>query len=115
MEEILENLSGLTGVQGCLIAGRDGLLIAQSWHNEIDAELAGASLADIFVTAESSVSERFALGLIDMITIEATGGKIFIQNINEDTFLVVLAQANSNIGLLRCEIKYAVENLKEVF
>lgn len=114
MEEILENLAQVTGILGALIVGRDGLVIAYSGDIKADPDFLGATVSDFFTTAENIMEEKFSLGTLGRITIEADQGVYFLQNINNETFLVVIADKKMNHGLIRLEMKSASESLREV-
>ncbi len=114
MEQVLEELCRVGGIEGCIIVGKDGLVITQSGKVLPELDFLGASMADLFTNLESLLGEKFAQGDLDMVTLEAKKGKIFLRTINEVTFLVVFAQTKVNLGLLRGEIRIACERLKDL-
>lgn len=114
MEEVLDILSQVPGVQGVLIIGRDGLVISKNLRNDLDADYLGAALAEFFTSADVITNEKSRLGLVDIISLEAEQGKYFLISINELTFLAVLTQSRVNLGLIRSEMKASLEKLKEV-
>ncbi len=114
MEEILENLTQVNGIQGTLIVGKDGLVIAYSGDIKTDPDFLGATIADFFTTAENITEEKFAMGSLDKLSFETNSSKFFLNNINNDTFLVIITEEQVNIGLIRLEMKAAAESLKEV-
>ncbi len=114
MEEILENLAQVNGILGTLIVGRDGLVIAYSGDIKADPDFLGATVSDFFTTAENIMEEKFSLGALGRVTIEAEQGVYFLQNINNETFLVVNTDKMMNHGLIRLEMKSACESLREV-
>jgi uncharacterized protein len=114
MEEILESLTQVNGIQGTLIVGKDGLVIAYSGDIKTDPDFLGATIADFFTTAENITDEKFAMGNLERLCIETNSSKFFLNNINSDTFLVIITEEQVNIGLIRMEMKAAAESLKEV-
>jgi uncharacterized protein len=114
MEEILEKLTHVNGIQGTLIVGKDGLVIAYSGEINTDPDFLGATVADFFTTAENIMEEKFGLGGLEQICIEANQGKYYFNGINTDTFLVVITDEKVNLGLIRIEMKAASESLREV-
>ncbi|MEW6283140.1 MAG: roadblock/LC7 domain-containing protein [Candidatus Eremiobacterota bacterium] len=113
MEDILEGLNQTPGVQGSLIVGKDGLVIASSGDMAQDPDFLGATTAEIFSAAESGVMERFERGELELLSLEATGGHLFFKNINEVTYLLVLTREDVNLGLIRFDIRRAAQQLQE--
>lgn len=114
MEEILAKLAQVNGILGALIIGKDGLIIDFKGDTQTDPDFIGATLAEFFTTGESTMSEKFKFGELSGITIETSEGKYFLNAINNDTFLVTIGGSNLNLGLIRLEIKTAIENLQQV-
>jgi len=114
MDEILEVLTQVPGILGCLIVGKDGLVITQSGQINLDVDFLGATTADFFTSAEGMMGEKFNQGTLGVMTIEAAEGNFILQSINEVTFLLVLTHQKVNLGLLRWEIRAAAEKLKDV-
>lgn len=113
MEETLDALSQAPGIQGAMIVGKDGLVIAQSGNLGPDADLMGATTAELFTNAESALSERMSRGALGTLTLEADGGAVFLRNLDDVTFLLVLGGERLNLGLVRYEIRRAAERLRE--
>lgn len=113
MEDILEVLNQTPGVQGSLIVGKDGLVIASAGSTEQDPDFLGATTAEIYSSVESGMNERFERGELDMLCMEANGGNLFFKNINEVTYLLVLTSQDINLGLVRYDIRRASQALQE--
>ena len=114
MEDILEKLIQINGIAGALIVGKDGLIIEFKGEVQNDPDFIGATVADFFTTAESIMGEKFTFGELEKLTIETNTGRYFLYAINNETFLVVIAPGAASLGLMRLELKTAVENLREV-
>lgn len=113
MEQILEELNQTPGVFGSMIIGKDGLVIANIWNQEIDLDMIGADTADILNTVEGMAEEKFLYGPVDILSLEAENAKLFIKNVDEGTFMAVAAMPKSNMGLLRAEIQHAAHKLED--
>lgn len=113
MEEVLEALAEVPGVQGCLVVGRDGLVIAGAGETGEDPDLAGVTAADLFGGAETALTERLTRGGVDTLSLEAGEGSLLLRPIDAQTFLLVLAEASPNLGLVRYESRRAVDKLRE--
>lgn len=114
MEETLDALSQAPGIQGAMIVGKDGLVIAQSGNLGAESDLMGATTAELFSNAESALGERLSRGALSTVTLEAGSGSVFLRNLDDVTFLLVLGEERMNLGLVRYEIRRAAERLREL-
>lgn len=114
MENILEELNQIPGVQGSMIVGKDGLVIVPMWNQDVDMDMIGADSADLLGLVESLTMDKLNAGKVDLITMEAETVKFFVKNIDEATFIVVAAESNCNLGLVRLQIKSAANKIMEV-
>ncbi|MDQ7826239.1 MAG: roadblock/LC7 domain-containing protein [Candidatus Eremiobacteraeota bacterium] len=114
MEEILANLAQVNGIQGALLIGKDGLVIAYAGDIPTDADFIGATICEFYGSAENIVQEKFEIGKLGRVTVEADSARYYLENINNDTFLVTIGTPVANLGLIRLEIKAAAENLRAV-
>lgn len=110
MKECLEKLNKTSGVIGSLIVGRDGLVIDNVVPAGINADLVGAIVAGVFTSAESSM-EELNQGELDMVMVEGSMGKLLL--CNSGAILVVLLGDDVNLGIVRLDIKKAIQDLKE--
>jgi predicted regulator of Ras-like GTPase activity (Roadblock/LC7/MglB family) len=108
MEEVLRNLNKEMGVTGSAIVSKDGLVIASSLDQE-EESVAGMA-ASMFQSA-STTSGIMSIGTIGMITLESDKGKAFMIDL-PDALLVVLTNAEVNLGRLRIEIRKATNQLR---
>ncbi len=110
MYQILEELNKTTGVNGSMLVGQDGIVIAADLHSHIQDETVGALAASIVSTVQKSL-ERLKQNPFRQVTIEAGNGKLFLTNVGIGV-LVVSTEPSVNIGLIRLEIKNAATKLK---
>jgi predicted regulator of Ras-like GTPase activity (Roadblock/LC7/MglB family) len=108
MDEILRNLNKEVGVTGSAIVSKDGLIIASGLDQD-DEAVAGMA-ASVFQSA-STTAGIMSIGTINMITLESDKGKAFMIDL-PDAFLVVLTDAEVNLGRLRIEIRKAANVLR---
>lgn len=113
MDEILKELNTTPGIQGSLIVGKDGLVIASSGDAEPDPDFLGAETAELFQNAEAGMTEKFERGALGLMSLEAENGSIFLRSINEVTYLMVLARSDATVGQVRFGIGRASRKLKE--
>jgi len=96
-------LSLLTSLPGVLAAAlvADGLPVFQ--HGEADFEHIAAATEDM-VRAGSRITRELQLGATDEIILETPGYKAIIAPVS-DMFLCVLAKGDTNLGLIRLNIR----------
>lgn len=111
MYEVLENLNKTSGITGSMLVAEDGIVIASDLDSTHEEETVGALASSIAAVVRKSMvklgHEPFA-----QVTIEADRGKMFLADAGVG-ILVVTAEHQVNIGLVRLEIKNAVARLQE--
>jgi predicted regulator of Ras-like GTPase activity (Roadblock/LC7/MglB family) len=110
MYEILEELNKTQGIIGSMIVGQDGIVIAADLHSGLQDETVGAMASAINGSVIKSL-EKIKLTPLKQVTVEASQGKLFLTDIGIGT-LVVTTEPKVNLGLIRLEIKNAINQLK---
>lgn len=110
MYEVLEELNRTSGVTGSMVVGHDGIVIAADLDTRYQDETVGALAASITANVNKSL-ERLDDEQLSQITIEASSGKLFLAS-NEVGILVVTADDNINIGLVRLEMMHALSRIR---
>lgn len=113
MDEVLETLNNIPGVEASLIVGKDGLLITALGETHPDPDFLGAETAELLQSAESGMRDKFEKGELSMVTLEADNGYIFLRSINEVTYLMVLTGHDVSLGMVRYGLTNASQSLKE--
>lgn len=109
MYQILEELNKTSGITGSMIVGNDGIVIAADLDTALEEETVGALAASITSNIQKSMN-RLNQAPLAQVTIEADSGKLFFSDAAVG-ILVVTAESDVNIGLIRLEIKNAVSKL----
>jgi predicted regulator of Ras-like GTPase activity (Roadblock/LC7/MglB family) len=109
MYQILEELNKTSGITGSMIVGDDGIVIAADLDTALEEEAVGALAASITSNIQKSMN-RLNQSPLAQVTIEADSGKLFFSDARIG-ILVVTAESEVNIGLIRLEIKNAVSKL----
>ncbi len=109
MYQVLEELNKTSGISGSMVVGNDGIVIAADMDASFEEETIGALAASITSNIQKSL-DRLEQAPLSQVTIEATSGKLFFANADIGT-LVVTAEKDVNIGLIRLEIKNAISKL----
>lgn len=110
MYEILEELNKTSGVNGSMIVGKDGIVIAADLNAQLQNETVGALAASIVSTVQKSMS-RLSSDALKQVTVEANNGKLFLTDVGIGV-LAVTTDPQVNVGLIRLEIKNAAEKVR---
>lgn len=110
MHEILSELNKTTGITGSMVVGNDGIVIAANLQENMEDDTIGALAASITANIHKSL-ERLQSSPLTHVTIEADDAKLFFSDAGLG-ILVVTAEKEVNIGLIRLEIKHAISRLK---
>jgi predicted regulator of Ras-like GTPase activity (Roadblock/LC7/MglB family) len=110
MYHILDELNKTPGITGSMVVGNDGIVIAADMETGFEGETVGALAASINSNIQKSL-DRLRTSPLQQVTIEADDAKLFFTDAGLG-ILVVTAQKDVNIGLIRLEIKNAVGKLK---
>ena len=110
MHEVLSELNKTTGITGSMVVGNDGIVIAANLQENLEDDTIGALAASITANIHKSL-ERLQSSPLTSVTIEADDAKLFFSDAGLG-ILVVTAEKEVNIGLIRLEIKNAISRLK---
>lgn len=109
MYQVLSDLNKTPGVTGSMVVGNDGIVIAADLDAAFEDETVGALAASITANIQKSL-ERLKTSPWAQVTIEADNAKLFFTDAGLG-ILVVTTEKVVNIGLIRLEIKNALERL----
>lgn len=110
MYEVLSELNKTSGVTGSMVVGADGIVIAADLDTSFEGETIGALAASITSNIQKSLS-RLDTRPLRQVTIESEDAKLFFTDAGLG-ILVVTTEKNVNVGLIRLEIKHAIERLR---
>lgn len=110
MYEVLSELNKTSGVTGSMVVGNDGIVIAADLDASFEGETVGALAASITSNIQKSLGRLDAKPL-RQVTIESEDAKLFFTDAGLG-ILVVTTQKDVNVGLVRLEIKHAIERLR---
>jgi len=110
MYKILEELNKTAGINGSMIVGQDGIVIAAHLNSQLQDEAVGALAASILDTVKKSMG-RLSNEDLRQITVEASKGKLFLNDVGLG-ILAVTTDPQVNVGMVRLEIKNAAKRIK---
>jgi len=111
MYEVLQELNKTSGITGSMLVALDGIVIASDLNSDNEEETVGALASSIAAVIRKSM-EKLGRENFSQVTIEADRGKMFLADAGVG-MLVVTAETQANIGLVRLEINQAVARLQE--
>ncbi|MFN8609317.1 MAG: roadblock/LC7 domain-containing protein [Vulcanimicrobiota bacterium] len=100
MEELLEKLLKISGVEGALVVGKDGLVISSVGNFNPDPDSFGASVAEVLNHLDGHFQSR---GPNQRVTLDQQLGVTHLTAINEVTYLVAQGSKGVNLGRLRLD------------
>ncbi len=106
----LERLSRLSGVRGAVIVDADaGMPVLGELESDVD-ETAIAALAAVLVRRSAEATSASGLGELRVLQLESERGQVVASAAGE-LVIVVLADADAQLGLIRLEARRAAETL----
>lgn len=104
LQELLTEFTNIPGVNTACLVGRDGFLLDSVTIAGTDAETIGAIASSGFGASES-MGTQLDKGSLTMSMIEYDNGPVMLAPVGGDAFLVIVADKNSNLGMIRLKIK----------
>jgi CheY-like chemotaxis protein/predicted regulator of Ras-like GTPase activity (Roadblock/LC7/MglB family) len=104
LQELLTEFTNIPGVSTVCLVGRDGFLLDSVARAGVETEMIGAIASSGFGTSES-MGNQLEKGVLSMTMIEYEEGPVMLSPVGGDAFLVVVADAESNLGMIRLKIK----------
>lgn len=102
MLSILKDVNQIKGVKGSSVVDPDGNEIVSHFLFPIAPERVKALVVSARRVADE-IADRAHAGTLVQVILEASEGKFFVQAV-ELGFLVVLADSQANVGLIRVEL-----------
>ncbi|MBU0484813.1 MAG: response regulator [Proteobacteria bacterium] len=104
LQDLLTEFTNIPGVNTACLVGRDGFLLDSIALSGIDTEMIGAIASSGFGASES-MGNQLGKGAMSMTMIEYANGPVMFSPIGNDAFLVIVADKESNLGMIRLKIK----------
>ncbi len=104
LKEILNEFTKLAGVNAVCLVGRDGFLLDSIARTGIDSEMVGAIASSGFGASEA-MGRQLGKGEMSMSMIEFEKGPVMFSPVGGDAFLVIIADKDANLGMIRLKLK----------
>jgi len=104
IQKLLGEFTDIPSVNTACLVGRDGFLLESKTIAGIDTEMIGAIASSGFGTSES-MGRQLAKGALAMTMLEYENGPVMLSPVGSEAFLVVIAEREVNLGMIRLKIK----------
>jgi predicted regulator of Ras-like GTPase activity (Roadblock/LC7/MglB family) len=101
MKEILARLTDVPGVQGALVMGQDGVVVA-SVPDHVDHSRTAALLSAVLLSVEKN-AEQLGLAPLQRLTLATARGRLLLMPVGE-LVLAVMADGSSDLGAALQEV-----------
>jgi predicted regulator of Ras-like GTPase activity (Roadblock/LC7/MglB family) len=111
VHEILADLTATEGVLGSTLLGLDGIIIADNFVVEVNAEKLGALLANVYNTLQD-VFDELKQGDVKQAWFETDRYRFLVQAVPVG-LLVVVGRHDAPLGLIRLATRQTVTQLEQ--
>ena len=110
MYDILNQLNKIDGVNGSLIMGKDGLVVAAELGSDVDENTVAAVGSQIMSSLQGAL-RRMQMGAFERFVVTGRHGKIILADA-ENVVLMLILDLDANVGLASVAIKDAVREIQ---
>ena len=111
MYEILNRLNKIEGVNGSLLIGKDGIVVAADLGTETDENAVAAVGSQILSSLQGALN-RMGMGDFRRFIITGSNGKVIMADASS-VLLILLLDLDTNIGLAGVEVRQAIAEIRE--
>lgn len=112
LKDVLTEFTNIPGVNTACLVGRDGFLLDSIAIAGIDTEMIGAIASSGFGSSEA-MGNQLGKGHLSMSMIEYENGPVMLSPIGADAFLVIVADKEANLGMIRLKIKKHTSEIEQ--
>jgi hypothetical protein len=109
MGDILDRLNRINGVKGSMVVGKDGIVVAADFADEVKEDAVAAVSSTILSSLDGAL-KRMEMGKFKRFVITGSDAKIVLMK-GRNTLVLVLLKKDINIGLVGVEIREAVNDI----
>lgn len=100
LNELIEQMRDVDGIDLVGVLDRDGLMLASSAAEGVDPESVAATAASGLLVAEA-LGQELARGAARQTTLEYAQGLVLLTPLDDEVALLILANPTANLGRLR--------------
>ncbi len=112
LQNLLTEFTNIPGVNTVCLVGRDGFLLESVALSGIDAEMIGAIASSGFGASEA-MGNQLEKGGMSMTMVEYEKGPVIFSPVGEEAFMVIIAERDANLGMIRLKIKKHAKNIEK--
>ncbi len=112
LKQLLTEFTNLNGVNTACLVGRDGFLLESIALSGVDTEMIGAIASSGFGASEA-MGNQLQKGGMSMTMVEYENGPVMLSPVGDEAFLVIIADRDANLGMIRLKIKKHVRAIEE--
>ncbi|WP_297512545.1 roadblock/LC7 domain-containing protein [Thermococcus sp.] len=113
MGKILTDMLEIDGVIGTIVVDKDGLVIESAMKKNLDREAIAGVLHEL-VSAIKLMGDQFGAGELKEAILEFKNARMFINPIGGDYYLIVIGDADLNLGRMKLELRKVLPKLEEM-
>ncbi len=113
IRKLLNHFTEIPGVNTACLVGRDGFLVESIATSGLDVEMIGAIASSGFGASEN-MGQQLGKGPMALSMIEYEKGPVMLAPVGDEAFLVIVADPDSNLGLIRLKIRKHAKEIQEV-
>lgn len=113
MGKILTDMLEIDGVIGTIVVDKDGLVIESAMKKNLDREAIAGVLHEL-VSAIKLMGDQFGAGELKEAILEFKNARMFINPIGSDYYLIVIGDADLNLGRMKLELRKVLPKLEEM-
>jgi predicted regulator of Ras-like GTPase activity (Roadblock/LC7/MglB family) len=111
VDEFLDELAGISGVDGVMVVNHEGLVVESRWANQNQLDLYGALVKDIEATIKAQI-DLSHFGDYENIMIEAEELVLILHSL-KNNILLIKAGRELNLGTLRLRLASLLSRLAD--
>jgi len=109
--KILDEVNKIRGVQGSLVMGKDGMVVASDISTEVKDNAVAAVASQVLGSLQGAL-RRMDLGSFSRFVVTGSEGRIAMLDAG-NALLIALLEPNVNMGLVGVELKRARDRVHE--
>jgi predicted regulator of Ras-like GTPase activity (Roadblock/LC7/MglB family) len=113
VDKLLADLKNIGGVEACVAASRDGLLIRAIVQKELFVDSLAAMSATILGAAETATTQ-VEKGVPNRVIVETDYGRLVVIGAGPKALLILLAGQDTGLGLILLELEKSAKKLKDI-
>lgn len=113
LQGLVERFRQLIGVEGTVIARRDGLVISHDLPSTVSAKRIAAMAAAIVNASRNAIFE-LERGQYQLTIVQSSEGKVVCANAGMEAILAIMVAEEANLGLILLQIDRIARQVEEV-